>query len=88
MHSVHLIKSVLSIAASSVTATTVIDHVTSRKRNRRVDTVRCLQKVCEAGTSRQSVVNVLRQLEASGFGTFITGRRGAESRFEWREVEV
>ena len=88
MHSADLIKSVLSIAASSTTAAAVIAHVTSRKRNRRVDTVRRLQGVCGAGTSRQSVVNVFRQLESSGFGTFITGRRGAESRFQWREVEV
>lgn len=88
MHSVHLIKAVLSIAASSATAAAVMTHVTSRKRNRRVDTVRRLQEICEVGTSRQSVVNVLRQLESSGFGTFITGRRGAESRFMWREVGV
>lgn len=88
MHSADLIKSVLSIAASSTVAATVLSYVTSRKRNRSLDTVRRLQKVCGVGTSRRSVVNVLRQLEASGFGKFINGRRGAESRFQWREVEV
>ncbi len=86
MDSIELVKSAFSISASGLTAAEVVGHITSRKRNRRVDTVRRLHQVCSSGTSRQSVVNVLRQLEAGGFETFINGLRGAESRFEWREV--
>ena len=88
MHFADLVKAVLAISASSTTAAAVLAHVTSRKGNLRTDTVRRLRGICEAGTPKQSVVNVLRQLETAGFGKFITGRRGAEPRFEWRQVEV
>ncbi len=67
------------ISASGLTAAEVVGHITSRKRNRRVDTVRRLHQVCSSGTSRQSVVNVLRQLEAGGFETFINGLRAASA---------
>ncbi len=86
MQSLEFLKSALTISASGVTAATVINHFATRRRNRKVEQVTHLVKVCGSGTSRQAVIRVLQQLEASGFGKFVTGRKGYDSRFVWSEV--
>ena len=86
MNSIELLKSVLAISTSGATAAAVINHVVSRERNRKVEKVSRLVDVCGNGTSRQAVIGVLKQLQDSGFGRFIIGRRGYDSRFVWKEV--
>jgi len=86
MNHLEAVRSILQVAASSVTAATILNHVASRKNLRKAETVRRLVQVCGNGTKRAAVVAVLRQLEASGFGKVIVGRRGHESRFEWTVV--
>ncbi len=86
MQSLESLKSVLTISASSATAAAILNHFATRRRNRKQETVSRLTTICGKGTARSSVVRVLKQLEASGFGTFKSGRRGHESRFVWAEV--
>jgi hypothetical protein len=86
MNSIGSVLSVVRLSTSSATAAEILNHFASRRRNRRVESVRRLKQVCSSGTSRQAVIGVLRKLETNGFGTFVTGRRGRESRFIWKEV--
>lgn len=86
MRSIEIFESALTIASSNTTASTVINHFATRQRNRKVENVTHLVKVCGNGTTRQSVVRVFQQLEASGFGEFKCGRREHDSRFIWNEV--
>jgi len=86
MQSIELLKSALLISSSGVTAATLINHFVNRQRNRKVEQVTHLVKVCGSGTSRQAVIRVLQQLEASGFGKFVTGRKGYDSRFVWGDL--
>ena len=84
MQLIDLLKSAILIAASSVAAAAVINHIVSRTRNRRVDNVSRLVTVC--GVRRRDVVGVLQKLEVAGFGRFVIGRRGHDSRFIWGEL--
>jgi hypothetical protein len=86
MNSIQILKFIVSLSASSVTAGEILGYFSSRQRDRQVEPVRRLKRICSNGTTRQAVINVLRQLEAHGFGTFKAGRRGHESRFIWKEV--
>jgi len=68
-------------------ARTVLDHIANRARNLRKITVdRILTSISTEGKelSRGDVISVFRELENCGCGTFITGRKGHPSRFEWR----
>ena len=89
MNSIDSLRFVVRLSSSSATAHEILSHFASRQRNRRVRNsfVRRLRQVCGTGTTRHAVVNVLRQLEAHGFGKFVAGRRGYESRFIWNEAE-
>jgi hypothetical protein len=86
MNSIDPLRFIVQLYASSVAAAEILSHFATRQRNRRTETVRRLKQVCGNGTTRQAVIAVLRQLESHGFGTFVTGRRGHESRFIWNEV--
>jgi hypothetical protein len=86
MNYLDLIRNVISVSASSATAAAILTHFANRERGRKVETVRRLVQVGGKGTKRTAVVRVLRQLEASGFGRLVVGRRGCESRFEWAGV--
>jgi hypothetical protein len=86
MSQLETVRNVIHIAASSYAGAAVLNHVASRQRNRKVETVRRLMQVCRNGTSRGAVIDVLRQLESFGFGKLVVGRHGHETRFEWAEV--
>jgi rhodanese-related sulfurtransferase len=86
MNHLEAVRNILQVAASSATAAAILNHVATRKNLRKAETVRRLVQVCGSGTTRASVVAVLRQLEATGFGKVVVGRRGHESRFEWAGV--
>jgi len=67
-------------------ARALLDHLAGRERNRAVTPVeRLLVNVSREGTelSRGNVIRVLRRLAELGCGTFVPGRRGYKSRFEW-----
>lgn len=67
-------------------AKAVFDHLASRERNWSETTVdRLAHNVWNAGSdaSRAEIIAVLRKLEATGCGTFIVGRGGYPSRFQW-----
>ncbi|HZL51349.1 MAG TPA: hypothetical protein VFC37_10420 [Terracidiphilus sp.] len=86
MKTIEFLKSALAISASGATAAAVISHFATRQRNRKVEQVTHLVNVCGKGATRQAVIRVLQQLEQSGFGQFVTGRKGYDSRFVWKEV--
>jgi hypothetical protein len=86
MNYLDTVRNLTRMAASSQTAAAIFNHFASRKRGRKVETVRRLIQVCGNGTPRRAVIEVLRQLESNGFGRVVVGRRGHESRFEWAEV--
>ncbi len=86
MNVLEIVRNIILVGASSPAAAAILNHVASRKRRRKAETVRRLMQVCGNKTSRGTVVAVLRQLESNGLGKVIVGRRGHESRFEWAEV--
>lgn len=86
MSNLDSLRFIVQLYASNATAAEILNHFASRQRNRRAEPVRRLQQVCGNGTTRQSVITVLRQLETHGFGSFVSGRRGHESRFVWKEA--
>jgi hypothetical protein len=86
MTSVIVLRSILLLAASSSVASEIFNHFVTRQRNRKVESVDKLVRICSAGTTRTAVISVLRQLEAAGLGTFVAGRRGHASRFEWKTL--
>jgi len=86
MNYLEAVRNVTMIASSGEAATTILKHLANRKRSRKAETVRRLMQICGKGTNRAAVVRVLRQLESSGFGKLVVGRRGYESRFEWAGV--
>jgi len=86
MNVLDTVRNIILVEASSPTAAAILNHVASRKRRRKAETVRRLMQVCGNNTPRGTVVAVLRKLESNGFGKVIVGRRGHESRFEWAEV--
>jgi len=86
VQSIEYLKAALIITASGPTAAAVVNYFATRQGNRKEEKVADLVTVCGNGTTREAVIRVFRQLEASGFGDFITGRRGHESRLVWKEV--
>lgn len=44
--------------------------------------------VVAKGHDRKEVIDTLRRLERDGLGKFITGRRGAKSRWEWNNMAL
>ncbi len=67
-------------------ARAVLDHLASRERNWSTTTVGRIQANVDSSgnpVSRGDVIEVFRALEEAGCGTFKTGRKGWESRFEW-----
>ncbi len=68
-------------------ARALLDHFAKRKNAMRQTSVdRLLTVLRDDGTevSRGDLIDVLRELEDTGCGTFRIGRRGWPSRFEWR----
>lgn len=67
-------------------APALLDHFAGRERNLRVTPVdRLLVNVQREGSevSRGDLIRVLKKLQELGCGTFVPGRRGHKSRFEW-----
>jgi hypothetical protein len=68
-------------------AAAVLDYFAGRKNAARRTTVdRVLKVMREQGAeiSRGGLIEVFRNLEAAGCGTFVVGRRGQPSRFAWQ----
>jgi hypothetical protein len=64
--------------------TAVLEDLASRERNRSVMTVTAIQRnIGKRGMdfTRHQIIRVLQNLEKSGAGKFIVGRRGRPSRF-------
>ena len=64
----------------------LLDHFANRDRNQNTSTVRRVeQNLWRDGKmlSRGDIIRAFKALEAAGCGTFKTGRKGHESRFEW-----
>lgn len=74
---------------NDLTAKPLLDYFANRQRSAPVTTVDHLQKELGrgnngSGISRNQIVQVFRELEKLGCGTFRVGRRGFQSRFDWR----
>lgn len=70
------------------TAKTLLDYFASRDRNRestRFDRVLSVLIGQEGPVTRARLRDVFRQLERLGYGTFVIGRRGYPTRFEWAQ---
>ena len=70
----------------SAEAKAILDHFASRERNWRETTIdRLCWNLHQDGNavSRGDVVRFFRRLEELGWGQFVPGRRGHQSRFEW-----
>ena len=68
-------------------AQAVLDHFASRERNWGTTSVdRILTNLRNEGEdlSRGDLISVFRELEECGCGSFVAGRKGWPSRFEWR----
>ena len=73
--------------ADDMFARILLDHAASRKNNVKITTVdRMLSRLVgeqNEPVSRQNLIDTFRKLEAIGYGRFIVGRHGQQSRFEW-----
>jgi hypothetical protein len=68
------------------TAKVIFDYLATRSKNRAVTGIdRLLSSLARQGqeVSRAELIRLLRWLEDLGCGTFVTGRKGHPSRFEW-----
>jgi hypothetical protein len=80
-------KRLKDLYAQDDAARAVLDHLAGLQRNRKQTTVdRLLVAVRQGGyedLTRGAIVQVLKRLEELECGTFITGRWGHASRFQW-----
>ena len=75
------IKKLRALAKSTDAAQAFFEHLANRQKNYRVTTVQQGMRI--SGGGRNETVQLFKQMSELGLGLFITGRRGAESRFEW-----
>jgi hypothetical protein len=75
------IEDVIKFVQSDRVATDFFDDLAAREKNYRQTTVDRAQAITKA--SRADVISMFRSMEDHGLGKFVTGRRGAQSRFEW-----
>lgn len=69
----------------------IIDHFASRQRNQNVTPVESLEHLLDRAATplgRHAIIEAFRRLDVLGIGSFITGRRGHPTRFEWREKSL
>lgn len=70
--------------SSNECAKAILDHVAGRNKNSVKTNVDRLETVLREGKfSRREIVGALKKLEELQCGTFVIGRRGQPSRFEW-----
>jgi hypothetical protein len=67
---------------SSGPASKILDNFASRLRDRKSVEVDRLEQIFPDLT-RTEIIEFFRKLDEFGFGQFLIGRRGAQSRFEW-----
>lgn len=80
------IKALKRLYANSAVAKAAMDYFASRQYNSgstKVDRLERTLAQAEYEFPRRDVIGFLRQLEGLGCGTFVIGRRGQPSRFEW-----
>lgn len=73
--------------ARSAAAKSILDNFAGRKRNQRETTVARLQHVLMhqgIALSEADIRDFFKNIGKLNFGTFKIGRRGGETRFEWR----
>jgi hypothetical protein len=80
-------KRLIDLYAEDVAACALLDHFANRERNQNTSTVRRVTANLaedESPLSRGDIIRVFKELESIGCGIFKAGRKGYESRFEWR----
>ena len=80
-------KRLVRLYADDPAARALLDHFANRERNQNTSTVRRVTANLgeeESPLSRGDIIRVFKELESIGCGMFKAGRKGHESRFEWR----
>ena len=80
------VKGLKALYKGGAAASAILDHFASRERNWTSTAVdRLMQNVGREGKaiSRGEAIEVLKKLADLGCGSFVVGRRGRPSRFEW-----
>lgn len=80
------IASLRKLYAASRSAKAAFDHFAQRRNNSARTTIDRLQSALRGGgqdVSRRDVIELFKSLQDAGCGTFVVGRRGKPSRFEW-----
>lgn len=80
------LKELRRLYSTDTCARALLDHISQRRYNSFESTVDRLEAVLKregADCSRRDVVGALRSLEQLKCGTFVMGRRGQASRFQW-----
>lgn len=72
---------ILEIAALNDVNRSFFELLSRRHRNAAITTVEQAMEWTKG--ERREVVELFKQLEGATIGTFVIGRRGAQSRFEW-----
>lgn len=81
------LKALRKLYSESPTAKALLDHLAKRERNwsvSPVDRLLALISGDDGAVSRAEVIEVLKTFDELGLGTFVVGRRGKASRFEWK----
>jgi hypothetical protein len=72
--------------STSTAGRAALEYFAQRQKNSRVTTVDRLQGALEQGghdVARSDIVEFFRGLDEAGCGSFVVGRKGKLSRFEW-----
>lgn len=80
------LKSLRKLYAEDPAARAILDHLAGRERNWRttpVDRLLAIVSGDDGRLSRAAIIDVLKKFQELGLGTFVVGRRGHASRFEW-----
>jgi len=81
------IKALKALYSANPVAKSVLDEFASRQRNQQKTKLdQLLLRLSNAGKAapRAEVIDVLRKLDEYGCGSFIAGRKGHPTRFEWQ----
>jgi hypothetical protein len=77
------------VYSSGVAAKLILDDFAGRTNNQRLTKVdQILNRLSDANVHRWEVIALFRKLQELGHGTFIEGRKGHPSRFQWSSNSI
>ena len=76
-------EAVMELVKKNEVASRFFEDLAQREKNYRVTTVDQAKTIAGPGTRRAEIIMMFKQMEKLNLGSFVIGRRGGKSRFEW-----